>query len=104
MTCEQEEQSAALGALSSLANGNWDKAHELVQDSSPENDWVHAHLHRVGGDLANAKANQSARLPLMMSGRSLTRHLVEYDLCSFSQSHKLATLKLLHLLSEKPAP
>ena len=55
MTGEQEEQSAALPALSSLANGNWDKAHELVQDSSPENDWVHAHLHRVGGDLANAR-------------------------------------------------
>ena len=54
MTSEQEEQSSALRALSSLANGNWDKAHELVQDSSPENDWVHAHLHRVEGDLANA--------------------------------------------------
>jgi len=33
MTGEQEEQFAALRALSSLANGNWDKAHELVQDS-----------------------------------------------------------------------
>ncbi|MEK0326215.1 MAG: hypothetical protein QQN63_10985 [Nitrosopumilus sp.] len=54
MTSEQEEQSSALRALSSLANGNWDKAHELVQVSSPENDWVHAHLHRVGGDLENA--------------------------------------------------
>ncbi len=54
MTGEQEEQSSALSALSSLANGNWDKAHKLVQDSSPENDWVHAHLHRVEGDLANA--------------------------------------------------
>ena len=55
MTSEQEEQSSALRALSSLANGKWDKAHELVQDSSPENDWVHAHLHRVEGDLANAR-------------------------------------------------
>ncbi len=44
-----------LEALRLLADGKWDAAHELVQDDpSPEAAWVHAHLHRVEGDLANA--------------------------------------------------
>ena len=43
-------------ALSRLAAGDWDRAHKIVQDdSSPEAAWVHAHLHRVEGDLANAR-------------------------------------------------
>jgi hypothetical protein len=44
-----------LKALRLIANDDWDAAHELVQyDSSREAAWVHAHLHRVEGDLANA--------------------------------------------------
>jgi hypothetical protein len=44
-----------LKALHFLAEGKWDAAHALVQDdSSPEAAWVHAHLHRVEGDLPNA--------------------------------------------------
>lgn len=44
-----------LKALSLLAAGDWDGAHELVQDDpSPEASWVHAHLHRAEGDLSNA--------------------------------------------------
>jgi len=44
-----------LKALQLLAAGDWDAAHELVQDdSSAEASWVHAHLHRVEGDLSNA--------------------------------------------------
>ncbi len=44
-----------LKALQLLADGDWDAAHELVQDDpSAEASWVHAHLHRVEGDLANA--------------------------------------------------
>jgi hypothetical protein len=44
-----------LKALSLLAAGDWDGAHALVQDDpSPKAAWVHAHLHRVEGDLSNA--------------------------------------------------
>lgn len=46
---------APLEALWHLAHGAWDIAHGLVQDDpSREAAWVHAHLHRVEGDLANA--------------------------------------------------
>jgi hypothetical protein len=42
-------------ALSRLAAGDWNGAHAAVQDDpSPEAAWVHAHLHRVEGDLENA--------------------------------------------------
>ncbi|SNB70467.1 hypothetical protein SAMN07250955_107209 [Arboricoccus pini] len=35
--------------------GEWDGAHAIVQDApSAEAAWVHAWLHRVEGDLANA--------------------------------------------------
>ena len=38
-----------------VANNNWDRAHELAQDQDDKNGaWVHAHLHRVEGDLRNA--------------------------------------------------
>jgi len=43
-------------ALSLLAAGDWDGAHKMIQDDpSPEAAWVHAHLHRVEGDLTNAR-------------------------------------------------
>jgi hypothetical protein len=42
-------------ALNCLAAGDWDGAHAAVQDDpSPEAAWVHAHLHRMEGDLDNA--------------------------------------------------
>ena len=35
--------------------GNWEEAHRLAQsENSPNGRWVHAHLHRVEGDLGNA--------------------------------------------------
>lgn len=39
------------------AKGNWDTAHRIVQDEEGDRDaaWVHAHLHRVEGDLDNAR-------------------------------------------------
>ena len=47
--------SAPLRALWTLARGDWDEAHRIVQDlSGPEPAWVHAHLHRVEGDDGNA--------------------------------------------------
>ncbi len=48
--------SPPLAALWHAARGEWDAAHEIVQarEGDPAHDWVHAHLHRVEGDLGNA--------------------------------------------------
>ena len=46
---------APLAALWWAAKGEWDKAHEIVQDEDDADAaWVHAYLHRVEGDLGNA--------------------------------------------------
>jgi hypothetical protein len=48
--------SPALTALWWLGKEDWDKAHELVaHEESADCAWVHAHLHRVEGDLDNAR-------------------------------------------------
>lgn len=55
---------APLAALWWAAKGNWDEAHRIVQgQSSAEAAWVHAHLHRIEGDLGNARYwySQAAR-------------------------------------------
>ena len=45
----------ALRALWHAGRGEWALAHATVQDETdPESAWVHAHLHRQEGDLANA--------------------------------------------------
>jgi hypothetical protein len=45
----------ALQALWRAGKGDWDGAHDLAQrDERGAGDWVHAHLHRKEGDLANA--------------------------------------------------
>ncbi|KQT60422.1 MULTISPECIES: hypothetical protein [unclassified Aureimonas] len=42
-------------ALRRLEAGDWDGAHRLVQDIDGEDAaWIHAHLHRLEGDLGNA--------------------------------------------------
>ncbi len=47
--------SIPLQALWYDAKGDWDKAHQLVQDDpTAESAWVHAYLHRKEGDLSNA--------------------------------------------------
>jgi hypothetical protein len=47
--------SGALQALWWAANENWDKAHTIVMNGHDQDcAWVHAHLHRVEGDLDNA--------------------------------------------------
>lgn len=45
-----------LAALWYLRKGEWKRAHEIVQarEEIPASAWVHAHLHRVEGDLSNA--------------------------------------------------
>ena len=46
----------ALQALWWSGKGEWNRAHECVQqrEGEPACDLVHAHLHRVEGDLSNA--------------------------------------------------
>lgn len=48
--------SPALQALWWLLKDDWGQAHKCVQghEGEPDCDWVHAHLHRVEGDLSNA--------------------------------------------------
>lgn len=43
-------------ALWFAASGDWHRAHKVVQqdEADPTRAWVHAHLHREEGDLANA--------------------------------------------------
>jgi hypothetical protein len=46
---------SALQALWWQGKGDWQRAHELAQSADePDEAWVHAHLHRVEGDLGNA--------------------------------------------------
>ena len=46
----------ALAALWHEAKGDWDQAHRLAQgQKDADGAWVHAYLHRVEGDLANAE-------------------------------------------------
>ncbi len=43
-------------ALDLVKNGKWDEAHKLVQSYSDRTSClIHAYLHRVEGDLINAK-------------------------------------------------
>lgn len=45
-----------LEALWWAAKGDWDRAHKIVMDQeTAEAAWVHAYLHRVEGDLPNAR-------------------------------------------------
>jgi len=47
--------SSALAALWHQGRGDWNAAHEAAQsDDGRDAAWVHAHLHRVEGDEANA--------------------------------------------------
>jgi hypothetical protein len=47
---------ATVQALWWAAKRDWDRAHRIVQDDeSAEAAWVHAYLHRVEGDLPNAR-------------------------------------------------
>ena len=46
---------SVLRALWYEAKGDWNRAHEIVQDEEgAEAAWVHAYLHRKEGDLSNA--------------------------------------------------
>ena len=57
LTPEQiEDYPLALQALWYDYQGDWDKSHKLIdQKSDKDSAWVHAYLHRVEGDLWNAR-------------------------------------------------
>ena len=47
--------SAPQKALWLAKKGQWDAAHDVVNDfPSKMGSWIHAHLHRIEGDLGNA--------------------------------------------------
>ena len=49
-------QNTYIKALEADKSGDWDKAHELIQDlPSQEAAWIHAYLHRKEGDKWNAQ-------------------------------------------------
>lgn len=42
--------------INTANNGNWEKAHKIVQDIEHELAyWIHANLHREEGDISNSK-------------------------------------------------
>jgi hypothetical protein len=46
----------ALAALWWVKKGSWERAHDIVMEADDaDSAWVHAHLHRVEGDLSNAQ-------------------------------------------------
>jgi hypothetical protein len=48
--------STALTALWWASKDDWDKAHKIVMDEGGKDcAWVHAYLHRVEGDVENAR-------------------------------------------------
>ena len=51
------ELSNALTALWYAGKGDWETAHNYCQkeEGTPDNDWVHAYLHREEDDLPNAR-------------------------------------------------
>lgn len=54
-TAPPDDVGGALAALWHQARGDWDKAHGIVQQmEDADASWVHAYLHRVEGDAANA--------------------------------------------------
>lgn len=68
---EPPRASGPLRALWYEGKGDWRRAHEIVQDDNgPEAAWVHAYLHRVEGDLSNARywyrqaGKPASRVPL----------------------------------------
>lgn len=76
--------SAELLALWWAHKPNWNRAHELVQDvETKAAAHVHAHLHRVEGDLENAaywyrRAGQPvSEVPLATEWETLTKRLLD---------------------------
>jgi hypothetical protein len=81
------ELDLALQALWWASKGDWDRAHGCAQrrEGDPACDWVHAYLHRVEGDLANAgywyrRARQpAATIPLQDEWSAIAARLLSRD-------------------------
>ncbi len=51
-----KDLSIALRSLWYLKKGDWDRAHDVLQEEdSKETAWVHGYLHKIEGDVENAK-------------------------------------------------
>lgn len=84
---EQQSPKSLSGALQALwyANqGEWDKAHEIVQNASDaDSAWVHAYLHRQEGDLSNARywyrrsGKPEAKVSLQQEWEQIARELLQ---------------------------
>ena len=60
---------------------NWDMAHNIIQDINTETaSWIHAYLHRVEGDIANAKYwyNHSKKEPCTESLKSELDNIIQF--------------------------
>lgn len=73
-----------LEALWHARKGDWHKAHGLAQaEDGTEGAWVHAHLHRIEGDLGNAAywyrraGRPVCDQPLPEEWRSIAKALLE---------------------------
>jgi hypothetical protein len=77
--------SASLKALWLDAKGNWDGAHDALQGQPDAGGpaWVHAYLHRVEGDLSNARywynraGKPASTRPLVEEWDEIARALTE---------------------------
>jgi hypothetical protein len=62
--------------------GNWDRAHDLIQDVNDSSAaLIHAYLHRLEGDLSNAKywyAKANARMPGFDTGKEWEKLVVQF--------------------------
>ena len=53
---DKMEKEKLLEAIKFADEGNWDRAHQTVQDMDSEYAyWIHANLHREEGDISNSK-------------------------------------------------
>ena len=60
---------------------NWDMAHNIIQEIKTENaSWIHAYLHRVEGDIDNAKYwyNRSSKEPWTESLKSELDNIIQF--------------------------
>lgn len=79
-----EGSGLALQALWWAGKGEWERAHGCAQqgEGDPDCDWVHAHLHRVEGDLENAAywyrraGHGAATAPLQEEWADIAAHLL----------------------------
>jgi hypothetical protein len=74
-----------LEALWFVRKGDWGRAHAIVQEHENETPsaLVHAHLHRIEGDLSNAgywyrrAGRKTTDMPLEEKWKALTAHFLE---------------------------